>query len=211
MKGRILTQAEVTDLESGLRDFFKQHGFWVTGVTTKMSPQEYSCDGVFRPKQSDEMNIQFFRMDSNDKDGKKMEETYSSYISRGIRLAADNPNIPTSIKMALANFADRIDNEMIALPVDADGKPWHMGDRFESKAGTETGTVGVITYEGGECRVNYAEPTDLKHYDSPTPASIADELDEAADDAYGSDDLVRLDPDTLREWAKALRSNDDRF
>lgn len=112
---------------------------------------------------------------------------------------------------AIYALADRIDSEMIEMPVDADGKPWHMGDRFESKAGTETGTVGVITYECGECRVNYAEPTDLKHYDSPTPASIADELDEAADDAYGSDDLVRLDPDTLREWAKALRSTDDRF
>ena len=58
----------------------------------------------------------------------KGHEMRVSTLLRSMASDASN-DIGTSVRSELRTLADRIDDEMVELPCDADGTPWHLGDR----------------------------------------------------------------------------------
>lgn len=136
------------------------------------------------------------------------EETMSKVPDR-LREIADRADMTYATRSMLRTLADRISEEYVELPRDANGTPWHIGDRFKlDDCLVAAGTVGTIMYDRRGCYVNYSKPTDFERYEPPTVASIADELEEAVGDNE-CDGVTMVPTSKLNEWAKALRRSDD--
>lgn len=130
---------------------------------------------------------------------------------RGFALACDKQT-----KKTLLMAADRIETELaeryVALPLDAEGKPIHMGDEIEIIGGEYGTAVAIELCEDGGWNVSM-RPTG---WDTPTlfaaesvrhhPPTVEDILKEFADRVCNSGHQWGLDADdTIAEYAKRLR------
>lgn len=82
----------------------------------------------------------------------------------------------------LMKLADRIDNEMVDLPKDADGVPIHVGDVVYTPSGNVANVTSIrfhvmcSFYGGGGVSTTFS-PTDLTHARPDSLERIADELE----------------------------------
>ena len=113
------------------------------------------------------------------------------------------------------NIADRIDNEMVELPRDADGVPIHVGETLYLPSGVKVG-VNRIFIGQGEPSIECAEflktkflfsrnANDFTHTTPDSWESIADEMDKFADDTPGIDTFYASTASRLRDFADRIR------
>lgn len=117
----------------------------------------------------------------------------------------------------LERLADAIETELseryVALPLDAEGEPIHVGDVMESRGGTvfEVEEISLYSYgwrcdghgrdkNGYECNAHIS-PIDLTHHHPPTVEDVLYELTNRLFD----DDESSTDKELIAEYAAKLR------
>lgn len=131
----------------------------------------------------------------------------TSSISDELRRVADEYDV-----LPLYGLSDRVDNEMIELPKDADGVPIHVGDKVYLDDGREAKVtrIGIGMDEDSIYTILYGDdflltPGYVSHERPDSWERIADELDEMVDAADSADDrcekLADL-ADRIRKLAK---------
>ena len=130
-------------------------------------------------------------------------------ISDELRRVADEYDVPP-----LYGLADRVDNEMVELPKDADGAPIHVGD-------TVWGCISGMQMAVHELRLTdrWTISTDtgfipkasaVTHVRHDSFERIADELDEMVDAADSADDRCEKLADLADRIRKLAKKEDER-
>ena len=127
-------------------------------------------------------------------------------ISDELRKVADEWDVTP-----LYALANRVDNEMVKLPKDADGVPIHVGDPvFVFRSGDALFVSGILMKAGCVCvRVNHAGKAD-DWYTTPGAITIKrpDSLERIADELVAWCDRVDVDGDACdvpRDIAERIR------
>ena len=112
-------------------------------------------------------------------------------------------------------IADKIDNELVELPKDADGVPIHVGDTVYETLDDEEGSAvkSITLYEDGTSAVTTllrgikacVSPADLTHTSPDSLESIASGLDDMVDDMLGQDTVITSTLSELRDFADRIR------
>lgn len=112
----------------------------------------------------------------------------------------------------LGVLADRIDNEMVELPKDADGIPICVGDTLHDSMNDEELQVEALRFDGQweiRTELGYIMPSWFVPVRPDSLERIADDI-EAAEDwcdregEYGTG-ITSVKESTLREWAERIR------
>lgn len=104
-------------------------------------------------------------------------ELYNAQCADEITAIADRIDVEHEEALSQA-YMDVSDSEWIRLPVDADGVPWHIGDRTES--GQTVGAMGLNKHGWHFVgTVNEIDPAIHRHYHTPTVEDVLREF------AYG--------------------------
>lgn len=111
------------------------------------------------------------------------------------------------------HLADRIDEEMVELPKDADGKPIHVGDTVYDKDGND-GVVCTLTLNsldgkwliGIEDTDGTCGPNLLTHERPDSLERIADELERYTNDSCGEDEIDGATASTLVDFSERIRA-----
>lgn len=130
-------------------------------------------------------------------------------ISDELRRVADEYDVPP-----LYGLSDRVDNEMVELPKDADGAPIHVGD-------TVWGCISGMQMAVHELRLTdrWTISTDtgfipkasaVTHVRHDSFERIADELDEMVDAADSADDRCEKLADLADRIRKLAKKEDER-
>lgn len=112
----------------------------------------------------------------------------------------------------LRGLADRIDNETVELPKDADGKAIHMGDTLYISGSDEEIHVNALRFDGlWEIRTvfGYVMPSLYVHKRPDSWERIADEIEDAEgwcdqSGSYGTG-ISSVAESTLQGWADRIR------
>ena len=116
----------------------------------------------------------------NDEKGKAMK------ISNDLRLWCDDADADNIACDDLRELADRVDNEMVELPKDADGEVIHVGDTLYDRASDQKIHVEALRFDGlWEIRtvLGYVMPRWYVHERPDSFERIADDLDKWCDGA----------------------------
>ena len=120
---------------------------------------------------------------------------------------------PWEVGEYLEAIEQELDERYIALPVDAEGVPVHVGDAMRATSGgvykvariTREDRSGTVTWYVEDWRSDYSlNPCDLRHYKPPTVEDVLREFFTLAvrgKKAHASD----IDDAVLAEYAKKLR------
>lgn len=104
--------------------------------------------------------------------------------------------------------------DYVALPVDADGVPIHVGDTvWDVEDGMEFVVKSVTLYAGGVTKVDavcdgchaHVSPDSFSHTRPDSFERIADELERYANDSYSEDEIDGMTASTLVDFAERIR------
>ena len=111
-------------------------------------------------------------------------------------------------------LADRIDNEMVELPRDADGVHIHVGDEVYTPSENVANVTSIrfhvmCSFHGGGGVSTTFSPTDLTHARPDSFERIANDIETAegwcdGEGEYGTG-ITSVKESTLREWAERIR------
>lgn len=131
-------------------------------------------------------------------------------ISDEIREWCDKHEHESNMLWKLRNLADRIDDEMVELPKDADGVPIHVGDEVYTPSGNVANVTSIrfhvmCSFHGGGGVSTTFFPTDLTHARPDSLERIADELDGWRVAAAVDCRIKAMDEDTVHDLAERIR------
>jgi hypothetical protein len=143
----------------------------------------------------------------------RMEEEMSA-IGDELREWIDDEDLYATQIADLRRIADRIDSEMVELPLSADGRPIRPGDAVYHKDGSEflvavmrLTDCGWMLLRPGD-RVYYS-PSDLYHERPDALALIADDLDELREDFRMADGDTFFTLSDIVDRIRALAGKED--
>ena len=133
-------------------------------------------------------------------------------ISDEIRDWVNKPEPKLKPLLKLLDLADRIDNEMVELPRDADGVPICVGDTLYDCKGGHQFQVRALRLEdawGISTNYGFASASSVTHERPDSFERIAEDIEAAedwrdGDGEYGTG-VSSVEESTLHEWADRIR------